>query len=89
MSFFCDFLKYFDISDISLKTTITIIVGVGISVVGNLKIKDIQNEFIELSSKREIVKIYGQDLTVKSISKGEIVVSGNIKNIEMESLCKS
>ena len=89
MSFFCDFLKYFDVSDISLKTTITTIVGVGVAVVGNLKIKDIQDEFIMLSSKKESVKIYGQNLKVRSISKGEIVIEGNIKNIEMETLCKN
>ena len=89
MSFFCDFLKYFDISDISLKTTITSIVGVGVVVVGNLKIKDIQDDLVILSSKKESVKIYGENLKVKSISKGEIVIEGNIKNIEMETLCRN
>ena len=42
-----------------------------------------------LSSKKESVKIYGQNLKVRSISKGEIVIEGNIKNIEMETLCKN
>lgn len=89
MSFFYDFLKFFDINDTSLKTTITTIVGTGVMVVGNLKINDIQESSVILGSKKEKIFITGDNLKIKSISKGEIVIAGNVKNIEMESLCKT
>ena len=82
MSFFYDFLKYFDISDINTKTTITTIVGYGIIVIGKIKINDINEDGISLISRKDKINIYGNDLKIKSISSGEIVISGNVKNIE-------
>ena len=73
----------------SLKTTITTIVGTGVIVVGNLKINDIQSNSVSLISKKEKIFITGDELKIKSISKGEIVIAGNIKNIDMECLCKT
>ena len=83
MSFFYDFFKYFDIKDLVDKTTITTIVGYGAVICGNLKIKEISEDFIYLYSKKDKVKIYGFDLKIKSIAKGEIVVAGKINKCEL------
>ena len=83
MSFFYDFLKYFDIKDLIDKITITTIVGYGAVVCGNLKIKEISEDFIYLYSKKEKVKIYGLGLKIKSIAKGEVVVAGEILRCEI------
>lgn len=82
MSFFYDFLKYFDLTNIDAKTTITNILGYGVIIIGNLKIKDIQEDEIVLNNKREIISIFGKNLIIKSISKGEIIISGNVTKIE-------
>lgn len=86
MSFFNDFLKYFDIKDINAKTTITTIVGYGTIIVGKIKIKNIDENEINILSNKEKVIISGQNLTIKSISKGELVIGGEIKKIETENL---
>ena len=82
MSFFYDFLKYFDISDIDAKTTVTNIIGYGVVIIGKIKINDINEDGISLISRKDKINIYGKDLKIKSISSGEIVISGNVKNIE-------
>lgn len=82
MSFFNDFLKYFDINDINSKTTITEILGHGVIIVGKIKINDIQEDSISLISGRDKIDIFGRELKIKSISKGEIVIAGNIFKIE-------
>ena len=86
MSFFYDFLKYFDIKDIDAKTTITTIVGYGVILIGKIKIKNIDENEISIISNREKIMLYGTELTIKSISKGELVVAGKISKIETEQL---
>ena len=81
MSFFYDFLKYFDISDLNGKISVTLLVGFGVMIVGDLKLSEITDEFVYFSSKKEKIKIYGHDLKITSIAKGEVVISGNVKNI--------
>ena len=83
MSFFYDFLNYFDITDMSNKTTIFSILGVGLVVEGNVSILSLSNELIELKSYKEKVSIYGENLLIKSISKGEIVIEGKIIKTEI------
>ena len=88
MSFFYDFLKYFNISDLDGKIAVTSLIGYGVMVVGNLKLTEITDEYIFLSSKKEKLKIFGENLKIISIAKGEIVVSGNVKKIETGDVCK-
>lgn len=84
MSFFYDFLKYFDIENLDAKTTISFIVGYGVIVMGKIKIKDISDGMVRILSNKDVFKIIGENLNIKSISKGELVISGKVKNIEME-----
>ena len=84
MSFFYDFLKYFDLKNLDASTTVTLIVGVGAVIIGKIKIKDISENQIRVTSKKNIISVTGENLNIKSISKGELVIGGNIKNIETE-----
>lgn len=88
MSFFYELCKCFNIDDLSAKTTITTILGYGIMIVGKIKIKDIQEDTISLISNKEKITVLGKDLVIKSISKGELIVSGIITDIKMENIWK-
>ena len=84
MSFFYDIFESSGIGNVSSKTIIVIAVGVGASVVGNVKLKHIEDNCIILASKKEKIAVFGEKLIVKSISKGEIVISGNVARAEVE-----
>ena len=88
MSFFYELCKCFNIDDLSAKTTITTILGYGIMIVGKIKIKDIQEDTISLISNKEKITVLGKNLVIKSISKGELIVSGIISDIKMENIWK-
>lgn len=88
MSFFYDFLKYFDIKDLDAKTTITTIIGLGIVVIGKIKIKNIQENEVKFSANKKVISVCGENLSIKTISKGELVIRGEVKKIEMEWLCQ-
>ena len=81
MSFFNDFLESFKIDDSAGKTIVSMIVGVGIMVVGKIKIMNLDDENIVIKSNKDVLKINGEKLKIKSLAKGEIVVSGNITEI--------
>lgn len=82
MSFFNDIIDFFKIDDISKKITISFVVGVGLIVVGKIKIDSVDENMILLKGKNSSVSIYGNDLVVRSAAKGEVVVSGKIFKIE-------
>ena len=84
MSFFYDFLDYFKIEDASDKTTLLTFVGVGMVIVGKVSIADLSDSFVELKSDKEKILIYGENLLIKSISKGEVVIEGKVLKTEFE-----
>lgn len=88
MSFFYDFLKYFDIKDLDAKITITTIVGIGTIVIGKIKIKNIQENEVKFLANKKVISVFGENLSIKTISKGELVIRGEVKKIEMEWLCQ-
>jgi len=81
MSFFNDVLSYFKVDDRSKKVVVTMVLGVGIVVFGNLKIGELSKEKIVLKGKKEFIEIIGENMFISSISKGEIFVSGKISSI--------
>ncbi len=81
MSFFSDILKSFNVDDLKSKTTLTFVLGVGIAVVGKVKILSLGEEEIVIGNKKQKITIFGQSLLIKSMAKGEIVVGGEINNI--------
>lgn len=81
MSFFNDFLEYFNLEGVTDKTMITFIVGVGLVVVGKIKIENLNDDQIDLKSNKNLIKIFGEDLKIKSVSKGELIIAGEVKSI--------
>ncbi len=81
MSFFYDIFKNFNIDDLSTKTTVSIILGVGLSIVGKIKIISLGEEQIILESHKDRITIDGNNLKINSVSKGELVVAGKIFNL--------
>lgn len=88
MSFFYDFLDYFKVDDLSDKVSIMTVLGVGVMIMGKVKIDNLSEELVELKTKKEKIVIYGNDLKFKTISRGEIVLSGKISKIETGELWK-
>ena len=84
MSFFNDFLNNFKIDDISSKPIISLILGEGMMVVGKIKIINFSDANISLLCCGETINIDGKMLYIKSISKGELLISGQILNIAIQ-----
>lgn len=83
MSFFNDFLNYFKIDNSSENTIISAVVGVGIMIVGKVKIISLGDSQIQIKSNKDVVSIDGDNLKIKSLAKGEIVISGKINKIDL------
>ena len=81
MSFFNDFLESFKLNDTAGKTIVSMIVDVGIMVVGKIKILNLDDQKIIIKSNKDILHITGEKLKIKSLAKGEIVVAGSITEI--------
>lgn len=82
MSFFYDLMQTFNLKDLDGKLTISLIFDVGVCVIGKFKLIDINEEEVIIESNKIKYKIEGKNLLVKSISKGEIVISGNVFKLE-------
>ena len=82
MSFFYDDLSIFNIKDLGENLSIHYIENYGLTVVGNIKISDFSEEIIVIKKKQKTIKIVGENLTIKTMSKGEVVISGKILNID-------
>ena len=83
MSFFNDFLNYFKINDISNKIAVSMVVGVGICVIGNFKVKSLSDCEIIFVINKDLFIIKGDGLKIATISKGEVVVAGDVKSLEL------
>ncbi len=82
MSFFSEFLKFFNIADMKDKTAISYVLGVGLIIEGKYKIDIFSEEEISVTSNKRKIKINGTDLKIKSAAKGELIIFGEITNIE-------
>ena len=82
MSFFNDFLDYFDVSDMSNQISIFSIIGIGL-IVGNVSVLNLSSELIELKTPKGKISIFGENLLIKSISKGEVVIEGKVLKTEI------
>lgn len=81
MSFFCELFDCFKIDDMSKYLSISMILGVGLVIVGNFKIVRLEEENIIIDSKNKEVSIEGKSLSIKSVSKGELIINGNVTKI--------
>ena len=78
MSFFNDFLLDLGIDDIDRELYCSLVFNRAAKLVGNIKIEQMSSNEIVLKCKKELIRVHGQDLVVKSLSKGEIDITGKI-----------
>lgn len=78
MSFFYDFLENVSVGGLKNELMVSIVLGYKIMVGGNFKIKTLSDDFVEIEHKKINYKIIGEELKIESLSKGEIVVLGNV-----------
>ena len=82
MSFFYDFLNYFKIDRLGDSVAVSMIFDKGLALIGNIKISHFSNKSIEILSNNAKISVLGENLKIKSMSKGEIFLSGKIFKIE-------
>jgi len=81
MSFFYDFFDEITSIDDTDNLKLTYVQNKGVVVVGKFKILTLNDELIILKIKKDKNEIKGENLMIKSISKGEIAVFGRVYNI--------
>ena len=81
MSFFNDFLLDLGLDDIENNVLCYCVFDKGLKITGNIKIEQMQETEIIIKCKKERIRILGQDMIVKSISKGELDVIGKIYGV--------
>ena len=82
MSFFDDLIKEIDVNDDDLK--VFLVLGKSIYLCGKFKILDFDNSYIYLLVNNEKYKVLGSDINIKSLSKNEVFVLGNILSFVKE-----
>lgn len=83
MSFFNELISYFSVDDLSCKLSISMIVGVGLVVVGKCKIETMDENLITISGAGKRIDLVGKGMKIKSVAKGEIIVFGEIENVQI------
>ncbi len=84
MSFFNDFFNYFDVSDLKNEVSISMILGVGVAIVGNIKMINFSEDKIEFFANKKRLTLCGENMKIVVISKGEMIVSGMVCGLNME-----
>jgi len=78
MSFFNELFEDLDIKQVSDDLSIRYEQNVGIGVIGNFKILTLNEQNIWLKTSNGLVQIEGEKLSVKTITKGELIIKGKI-----------
>lgn len=81
MSFFNEFFETISLDFDTEKIFCNVVFGVGVRLIGKLKIESMQDTEIILRNKRERIRIYGMQLNISSMSKGEFEIEGNIQGV--------
>ena len=81
MSFFNDFFESVKLDDIKKEVCCNITFGKRISISGNFKIDTMSESEVILKINKVYYKILGNELSIISISKGEIEVGGDILGV--------
>ena len=82
MSFFNEFINFFKVDDMSGKISVSMVVGIGAVIVGDVRVIEISAQNILLQSKRQSVNVVGDSLEISSLSKGEILIEGNVSKVD-------
>ncbi len=83
MSFFNDFLSYFNIGNIKNDIAISLVVGVGLMITGNIKLNNFTTNKITFSNFKKKIDVFGDKIVLSIMGKGEFVISGNIDKVEI------
>ena len=78
MSFFCDFLKEISFDDMRNGVGVSVVLHKGIMIIGEIKLTNFSEAKIQFKAFDEDLVVCGDNLKIKSISKGEIVVVGDV-----------
>ena len=81
MSFFTEIFKNASIEEVSKNIICSLVVGQSVKIIANYKLDNISNDEIVLKINKERIKVFGTNLTVVSMSKGEIDVEGNVDGV--------
>lgn len=81
MSFFNAIFKELDIIEDKNNIMISTIIGKGAMLVCDYKILSFEDYEIVVLVNKISLKIYGEKLKIKTMSKGELVVSGNVVGV--------
>lgn len=81
MSFFNEFFESISLDSDDNKIYCNLVLGVGVRVFGKLKIDTMQETEIVLKNKKERIRIYGKNLNIASMSKGEVEIEGIIQGV--------
>lgn len=82
MSFFNEFVNFFKVDDLTGKVSVSMVVGIGAVVVGEVRVIEISAEHILLQSKKQSVNVVGEGLEISSLAKGEILIEGNVFKVD-------
>lgn len=77
MSFFNDFFTEIGFNS-SERLAVTVVFGKGAYVFGAYKILALAESEIVVLVKKKYYKIFGENLKIKTMSKGEMVIVGNV-----------
>ena len=81
MSFFNAIFKELDIIEDKNNIMISTIIGKGAMLVCDYKILSFEDYEIVVLVNKITLKIYGEKLKIKTMSKGELVVCGNVVGV--------
>lgn len=81
MSFFYDVFDILGIDDISNSLSINFVENKGMVIVGKFKILTLNDCLVQIKSNKNLIKIEGEELMIKTVSKGELVIKGKIFSI--------
>ena len=84
MSFFCDVFQDFDVMSCDKKVKAVVVFGERVFVVGNVKVDMLSADKIILKNKQMSVVVWGENLFVETMSKGEFLIKGNVKQVGCE-----
>ena len=80
-TFFSEVLTKLALSIDNVGEKVTLYGMIGIQIEGHKGIVDFCNDYVIVKFKREKIRICGERLTLKEISKDEIFVNGKIKSL--------
>ena len=83
MSYFDDFLKLFKLDELKQKPVLSLVLGVGVIVVGKIKVDKFNEETVSILIDKRRIEIIGENLKIASVGSGEMIVSGDVKFVNM------